>query len=154
MKKKKKKKKRLMKSDLNFFVVAVVVVAVEGGREFIYLFYLYLFDSFHSMMFLLFWRKKNNNKKIKNISGNLFPCRFHFVAFFFFRNVPKKIPLDWWWMISNPSHWQTGSNLDRNYWNDGSTFAGADCLRRGNVTPESSSFFLPLFIYLFFFFNF
>ena len=22
-------------------------------------------------------------------------------------------------MISNPSHWQTGSNLDRNYWNDG-----------------------------------
>lgn len=43
-----------MKSDLNFFVVAVVVVAVEGGREFIYLFYLLIpFFSLHDVLIVL-----------------------------------------------------------------------------------------------------
>ena len=81
-----------MKSDLNFFVVAVVVV-VEGGEN-LFIYFIYLFHSFHSMMFLLFWRRKKNNNKIKNISGNLFPCRFHFVAFFFVTFQKKSHSID------------------------------------------------------------
>ena len=84
-----------MKSDLNFFVVAVVVV-VEGGEN-LFIYFIYLFHSFHSMMFLLFWRRKKNNNKIKNISGNLFPCRFHFVAFFFVTFQKKSHSIDGEW---------------------------------------------------------
>lgn len=53
-----------MKSDLNFFVVAVVVVAVEGGREFIYLFYLLIpFFSLHDVLIVLEKKKIIKNKK-------------------------------------------------------------------------------------------
>jgi len=100
-----------MKSDLNFFFFLVVVV---GGDLFILFTYSILFTPWCCYCL-------EEGRKKKGL-GNSSSISFRGLFFRMFKIQSRLM-----WMISNPSHWQTGSNLDRNYWNDGSPFVLGEC---------------------------